>query len=174
MKSWCHPWFFSSPTITWVLVVLVVSSLAEWSNPGVYHFYLHWHDHLPCLSNGGFKNGRDLLKIRASYPSMWSLETGMACFPFATIRGSSRYNSTITPGCSWCYQLYLMDFFFMPVTRSENFPNADCSVSLKSLDWMKYYSIYVKGRLTKKPHLGCGSEGHLLALRFVSGCWLTK
>lgn len=105
---------------------------------------------------------------------MWSLETGMACFPFATIRGSSRYNSTITPGCSWCYQLYLMDFFFMPVTRSENFPNADCSVSLKSLDWMKYYSIYVKGRLTKKPHLGCGSEGHLLALRFVSGCWLTK
>lgn len=58
----------------------------------------------------------------------------------------------------------------MPITRSENSSNVDCSVSLKSLDWMKYYSIYVEGRITKKPHLGCCSEGNLLALRFVSAC----
>lgn len=76
--------------------------------------------------------------------------------------------------CSWHCQLYLMDFFFMPITRSENSPNANCSVSLKSLHWMKYYDIYVKGSLTKKPNLGCCSEGNLLALRFVSGCCLTK
>lgn len=76
--------------------------------------------------------------------------------------------------CSWRYQLYLMDFFFMPIIRSENSPNANCSVPLKSLDLMKYNSIYGKGGLTKKPHLGCCSEGSLVPLRFVSGCWLTK
>lgn len=76
--------------------------------------------------------------------------------------------------CSWHYQLYLMDFFFMPITRSENSPNPNCSVCLKSLDWMQYNSTYVKGRLMKKQHLGCSSEGNSLALRFMSGCWLKK
>lgn len=47
--------------------------------------------------------------------------------------------------CSQLHLLQLMVVFLVPVKTSENPPNVNYSVSLKSLDWMKYYCINIKG-----------------------------